>query len=71
MDEITVIILSKISQAEKDKYSLISVVCGIWGEKVELIEPMSGMVICQRHRLKKHMIISIDGGRHLIKVNIY
>lgn len=34
MDEITVIILSKISQAEKDKYSFISVVCGIWGEKL-------------------------------------
>ena len=30
MDEITVIMWDKRSQAEKDKYSLVSVVCGIW-----------------------------------------
>ena len=40
------------------------------GGKVELIEPMSGMVVCQGHTLKKHMIISIDGRKHLITVNI-
>ena len=57
--------LSEISPDMESQY------CVIKSEKVELIEPMSGMVICQRHRLKKHMIISIDGGKHLIKVNIY
>ena len=71
MDEMKVIMLSKISQAEKHKYSWSQLYVEFGGKKkVELIEPVSGMVVA-RGRLKKHVIISIDGGKHLIKVNIY
>ena len=39
------ITLSEISQTEKDKYHMVSLICGIFKKKVELIETESRKVV--------------------------